>query len=314
MDNPQYILDCDPGHDDAVALLFAAEYLSLMGITTVFGNSTVDNTTRNALAILEAAGLNIPVAKGLGQPLDGEIYSGETVHGKSGLDGANLPGPRTSPIASNAPTFIIDSARKLNNLSIIAIGPLTNIATAINEAPDIKDRIQGISVMGGSTTFGNATPAAEFNIYADPEAASIIFASGIPIRMAGLNVTTTFGISTDQVKTLLDADSRLAKEIGGALNYYLQRQTAIYHREFAPIHDVCAVIPHTHSDLIRYKDMHVDVECNGTLTRGQTVCDQRGLFAGEGLKAPQTVNTAVATEADGKAIVHHVMESLLSYP
>jgi len=314
MENQRYILDCDPGHDDAVALLFAAKFLSLVGITTVFGNSTVDNTTRNALAIVESAGLHLPVAKGLSGPLVGEIHSGESVHGKTGLDGADLPAPGITPISSNAPDFIIDSARKLDNLSIIAIGPLTNIATAINDAPDITDRIREISIMGGSTTFGNATPAAEFNIYADPEAASIVFASGIPIRMAGLNITTTFGITTSQVKTLQDADSRLAKEIGGALNYYLRRQTTIHHREFAPIHDVCAVIPYTHSDLIRYTDMHVDVECTGTLTRGQTVCDQRGLLAEEGLTTPQSVNTAVAIEADGKAIVQHVMASLLSYP
>jgi inosine-uridine nucleoside N-ribohydrolase len=303
MENQRYILDCDPGHDDAVALLFAAKFLSLVGITTVFGNSTVDNTTR----------LTIPVARGLSAPLTGEIHSGESVHGKTGLDGANLPAPSVTPITSNAPEFIIDSARKLDNLSIIAIGPLTNIAAAINEAPDVTDRICEISIMGGSTTFGNATPSAEFNIYADPEAARIVFASGIPVRMAGLNVTTTFGITRSQVKTLQDADSRLAKEIGGALNYYLQRQTKTYHREFAPIHDVCAVIPHTHSDLIRYTDMHVDIECSGTLTRGQTVCDQR-LFAGEGLTTPQPVNTAVAIDADGKAIVRHVMTSLLSYP
>jgi len=314
MENQRYILDCDPGHDDAVALLFAAKFLSLVGITTVFGNSSVDNTTRNALAIVESAGLTIPVARGSSAPITGEIHSGESVHGKSGLDGASLPTPTIPPISSTASDFIIDSARKLENLSIIAIGPLTNIATAINDAPDIKDRIREISIMGGSTTFGNATPAAEFNIYADPEAASIVFASGIPVRMAGLNVTTTFGINRPQVKMLQNADSQLAKEIGGALNYYLQRQTKIYQREFAPIHDVCAVIPYTHRDLIRYTDMHVDVECSGTLTRGQTVCDQRGLFAGEGLTTPQPVNTAVAIDADGKAIVQHVMTSLLSYP
>jgi inosine-uridine nucleoside N-ribohydrolase len=207
-------------------------FLSLVGITTVFGNSSVDNTTRNALAIVESAGLTIPVASGLGAPLTVEIHSGETVHGKTGLDGANLPPPSMTQIASSAADFNIDSARKLHNVSIIAIGPLTNVATAINDAPDIKDRIREISIMGGSTTFGNATPAAEFNIYADPEAASIVFASGIPVRMAGLNVTTSFGIARPKVKMLQDADSRMEREIGGALNFYLQHQTKIYTENF----------------------------------------------------------------------------------
>jgi inosine-uridine nucleoside N-ribohydrolase len=309
-----YILDCDPGHDDAVALLFAAQHLKLLGVTTVFGNSTIQNTTHNALAILDAAKLNIPVARGSGAPLRGEIKSGESVHGKSGLDGASLPHPVSAPVNASGPEFIIEAARTRDDLHIMAVAPLTNLAKALTQAPDIISRIQEISIMGGSTGPGNATAAAEFNIFADPEAASIVYNSGVPLRMAGLNVTTSFGISNVDVDKLRHAGSSLAREIGGALHYYLNRQGVIYERQFAPIHDVCAVIPYTHPELLVYTEMHVDVECEGTLTRGQTVCDQRGLNDGEGLDVARPANTAVATDAEGDRIVNLVIDALMQYP
>ena len=310
----RFHLDCDPGHDDAVALLVAAKLLDLTGVSTVFGNSNIANTTRNALAILEAAELSIPVAKGVGKPLVDTAINAENVHGKSGLDGANLPPPTTKPLSISGPELIINSARQEDDLTVIAVAPLTNIATAIVDAPDIRDRIREISIMGGSTTFGNATPAAEFNIHADPEAAAIVFNSGIPIRMVGLNVTTTFGITVTQVQSLLASSGKLARAIGGALDFYLNKQQSLYRREYAPVHDVCAVVPYTHPALIRHENMHVDVECTGKFTRGQTVCDQRGLSAEEGLVPPQASNAAVAVQADGKSIIDLVMNTLQSYP
>ena len=146
-----YIIDCDPGHDDAVALLFAAKSLPLHGITTVFGNTNITNTTRNAIALMTAAGLKIPVAKGARQPLKGSIKTAEHIHGKSGLDGAKLQDGRIKPEKKEAYDFLIEAANDMQDLVIIGIGPLTNIAMAIEKEPKIMGRIKEISIMGGST-------------------------------------------------------------------------------------------------------------------------------------------------------------------
>jgi purine nucleosidase len=313
--NRRFILDCDPGHDDAVALLTAARFLDVIGITTVFGNSNVTNTTRNALALCEAAGLDIAVHPGSDRPIavDAAVHSAQSIHGQSGLDGAALPPPTRKPHDQDAVNFIIESALQETDLTIIAVAPLTNLARAITRAPQIVNRISEISIMGGSTTFGNVTAAAEFNIFADPEAAAVVFASKIPKRMVGLNVTTTFGIASEHIARLRTSGQLLAQEIAGALDYYLGRQSAHYQRQFAPMHDVCAVIPYSHPSLIEYQDLHVAVECQGTLTRGQTVCDQRGMRKDDS-GAPGASSTAVAMTAQGDAIVEVVMDSLLYYP
>lgn len=311
----RYILDCDPGHDDAVALLVAARHLDLVGVTTVFGNSTVENTTRNALAILAAAGLGeIPVAMGAAAPLAGSRYSGESVHGKSGLDGADFPPADISPVSMSASRFIAEAARRYDDLAIIAIAPETNVAMALQESPEIAERIAHISMMGGSTTFGNATAAAEFNIFADPEAAAVVFDSGIPITMVGLNVTTTFGVTPGDIAILRNNGTQVARELAGALQYYLDRQSSLYARDYAPIHDICAVLPFSHPGLVHHEPMHVAVELDGALTRGMTVCDQRGIVAGNGIADPRPANADVATGADGETIVKLLLDTLCEFP
>ena len=310
-----FIIDCDPGHDDALAILMAARHLDLVGVTTVFGNSTVENTTRNALAILSAAGLShIPVAMGAGGPLTGETRSAETVHGKTGLDGANFPPSSLKPVPTPAAEFIAAQAERHGDLTVIAIAPETNIATTLQQFPEAAKRIVGISVMGGSTTFGNATAAAEFNIFADPEAAYRVFESGIPITMVGLNVTTTFGVTREHITRLTGGGKLVARELGTALQYYLDRQTALYQRPYAPVHDVCAVLPFSHPGLMHHRSMHVAIECDGKYTRGMTVCDQRGIIAGDGIVAAQSPNARVATQADGSAITNLLLDTLLEFP
>lgn len=309
-----YILDCDPGHDDAVAMLVAARYLPLVGVTTVFGNSSVENTTRNALAILDAAGLaHIPVAAGAPGPLAGQRRSGETIHGKSGLDGASLPASNRRPVALSAAEFIADQAMRYDDLVIISVAPETNLAQALTDCPPLRARIREISIMGGSTTSGNATAAAEFNILADPDAAGIVFESGIPITMVGLNVTTSFGLTSALVQKLAGHSALVTREIAGALKFNLSRQSAIYERDFAPVHDICAVLPYTHPGLMTYEPMHVAVECKGEYTRGMTVCDQRGVIAGEGIEISKPPNARVAVACDGPAIINVLMAALLDY-
>lgn len=310
-----FIIDCDPGHDDAVALMVAARYLPLVGVTTVFGNSSVENTTRNALAILDAAGLShIPVAAGAAGPLKGKTHSGESVHGKTGLDGASFPPSTREPSRLAATEFIAEQAERYDDLVIIAIAPQTNLATALARYPGIKDRLAGISVMGGSTSFGNATAAAEFNIFADPEAAGAVFDSGIPVYMAGLNVTTQFGVTRQDVEYLIASDAVIARELGKALEFYLSRQTAMYLRPYAPVHDVCAVLPFSHPGLLKHEPMHVQVECEGRYTRGMTLCDQRGTIAGDGIAPALPANAEVAIAADGPAIVRLLLDTLTEFP
>ena len=309
-----FILDCDPGHDDAVAMLIAARHLNLVGVTTVFGNSTVENTTRNAITILDAAGLShIPVAMGAESPLRGTRRSGETVHGKTGLNGANLPSSSRKPVELTATEFIREQAEKYDDLIVIAVAPETNIATALTDYPGLKKRIRQLSIMGGSTHSGNATAAAEFNIWADPEAAAIVFDSGIPITLAGLNVTTSFGFDATDLSRLRK-QGVIAREIGNALSYYYDRQHSMYERDFAPVHDLCAVIPFSHPHLITHLPVHVVVECDGKYTRGMTVCDQRGVVEGEGIDLMQAPNAEVAFSANGKKIIEAMIETLNDYP
>src|SRR5215470_9786809 len=166
------LIDCDPGHDDAVAILFAARHLNLIGVTTVHGNNTVENTARNALAIMELAGIDVPLAMGCAGPLAQTRVGAAPVHGKSGLDGAELPEPKRQRVPAHAVDFIIDMAsRHRRELVLASIGPETNVALALRREPRLAGWLREITVMGGSTGTGNITAAAEFNIYCDPEAA-----------------------------------------------------------------------------------------------------------------------------------------------
>ena len=238
-----FIIDCDPGHDDAVAIVVAAHHLDVIGLTTVFGNSTLENTTRNALDILDGAGFeHIPVAAGAAGPLIGPAKTGEGIHGKSGLDGATLQASSRQAIDQDAADFIIQASHEHDDLVVIAVAPETNLAIAMERDPTLASRLSEISIMGGSTSHGNATAAAEYNIYADPEAAARVFESGVPIRMVGLNVTSSFGITQSELDRL-HAGGGIGRELAGALQFYLDRQTSTYERSYAPMHDTCAVIP-----------------------------------------------------------------------
>ncbi|MEE2914074.1 MAG: nucleoside hydrolase [Pseudomonadota bacterium] len=305
-----FIIDCDPGHDDAVAIVVAGRHLDVIGVTTVFGNSTIENTTRNALNILDGAGFeHIPVAPGASGPLFGLAKTGEGIHGKSGLDGATLPGSTREAIDQDAADFIIQASHEHDDLVIISVAPETNLAIALERDPTLASRVSEISIMGGSTTHGNATAAAEYNIYADPEAASIVFESGIPIRMVGLNVTSTFGVTQTELDKLHAANG-IGRELAGALQFYLDRQTSTYEHSYAPMHDTCAVIPYINPLWIEYHPLHVVVECAGTHTRGMTLCDTRGSVIGGENENSQTPNAQVAIMADADAIIAQAIADL----
>ncbi len=275
------ILDVDPGHDDAVALMLAcgAPELDLLAVTTVAGNVSLEKTTRNALRILSLIGrADVPVAAGASQPLERPLHTAESVHGKSGLDGPEeIPAATFEPDERNAVELIAGTLRDSPEpVTLIPTGPLTNIALLLREYPELKNCIAHISLMGGSIGLGNTTPAAEFNIYVDPEAAREVFDSGLPITMSGLDVTHQAGAGPDERKRLRST-GEIGRVVAGFLEFFAATYESIYGFDAPPLHDPVAVAAVLEPGLLKTRPMRVDVECESPLTRGETVCDYFGV-------------------------------------
>jgi inosine-uridine nucleoside N-ribohydrolase len=314
MARTKILIDCDPGHDDAVAMLYAARHLDLIGVTTCHGNNTIENVTRNALSVLTLGGINAPLAQGCAEPLAGARKPVASAHGKSGLDGTDLPVPNRAPVGVHAVDFLIEQARAHpGELVLAVIGPATNVAMAIKREPRFAGWLREITVMGGSTGLGNITPVAEFNVWCDPEAASVMFGCGAPIRMVGYNVTSVTG-TTEADIARLRAGPRVARHIGELLAFYLGRQRELLGLEIAPMHDVCAIVPYLDASLIDYRLCRVEVELHGAHTRGMTVCDLRRLTAeGRRARGGGDPNVRVAIAADARRLIDGVVETMLSY-
>lgn len=272
---PTILLDCDPGHDDAIALVVAAAHTDLVGITTVHGNAPLAATTRNAIIVRDLLGLDVPVHSGAERALLAEARHAPGIHGASGLDGADLPEPSGPPASTDAVAFIIETCRATEGIWLVPTGPLTNIALALRAAPDLAGRIGGISVMGGGT-FGNHTAAAEFNILCDPEAAAVVFEYGGPLVMAGLHLTHQLQASPARIEAIRARPSRLGGVLADLLVFFSASYMAL-HDGFvgAPVHDVAAVLALTHPRLFERRAKHVVVETTGQHTRGMTLIDQR---------------------------------------
>ena len=276
-DQPSIILDCDPGHDDAIAIIVAARHTNVLGITTVAGNAPLSATTRNAIIVRDLLGLDAPVHSGAERPLIREPKHADYVHGKSGMDGADLPEPSGPPASTDAVGFIIDTCRANEGAWLVPTGPMTNIGLALRAAPDLKDRIAGISLMGGGT-FGNRTAAAEFNIWCDPEAADIVFSYGGPLIMSGLDLTHQFQALPPRIEMVRGLPGQLAHVLAGLLDFFSHTYTSRHHGiGGAAVHDPLAVMALTHSDLFTVKNAHVEVETDGVRTLGMTIIDQRDL-------------------------------------
>ncbi len=272
------ILDCDPGHDDAIAIVVAARHAELLGITTVAGNAPLERTTHNALVVRHLLGIDTPVHSGAARPLVEEPRAAPFVHGASGLDGADLPAPTRPLDGTDAVTFIVETCRRHPGTWLVGVGPLTNLALALRAAPDLADHVGGISIMGGGT-FGNRSPVAEFNIWADPEAAAIVFGSGLPLVMAGLDVTHQLIATPARIDDLASVDGQLALTLTALLHFFSTTYIA-RHDDLpgAAVHDPCAVLALTHPELFERRARHVAVETMGHLTRGMTVIDHRSLL------------------------------------
>ncbi len=275
------ILDVDPGHDDAVAMMLACGHpdLDLLAVTTVAGNVTIEKTTHNALRVLSLVGYtNVPVGVGAREPLERPLHTAEDIHGKSGLDGPEeIPHAEFEPHESGA-VALISAALRISSepVTLIPVGPLTNIAAFLREHPDLKDRVARISLMGGSMGLGNTTPAAEFNIYVDPEAAREVFESGLPITMSGLDVTHQAGAGPRE-RARLRATGRVGHVVAGFLDFFAATYESVFGFDAPPLHDPVAVAAVLEPGLLKTRPMRVDIECESDLTRGETVCDFYGV-------------------------------------
>jgi inosine-uridine nucleoside N-ribohydrolase len=279
------ILDVDPGHDDAVALMLACGHpeLNLLAVTTVAGNVSLEKTTRNALRVLSLVGCtDVPLGAGASEPLARPLHTAEDIHGKSGLDGPEeIPEATFEPDERGAVELIADTLQASPEpVTLVPVGPLTNVATFLREHPDLKDRIARISLMGGSIGLGNTTPAAEFNIYVDPEAAREVFESGLPITMSGLNVTHQAGAGPAE-RQRLRATGRVGGVAAGFLDFFAAAYEGVFGFDAPPLHDPVAVAAVLEPHLLKTRPMRVDIECVSDLTRGETVCDFYGVTGKE---------------------------------
>ncbi|MEO5941618.1 MAG: nucleoside hydrolase [Candidatus Limnocylindrales bacterium] len=304
------IIDCDPGHDDALAILLACATpgLEVLGVTTVGGNAGLANTTRNALRILTLLDrADVPVASGADRPLVREALVQPSFHGASGLDGADLPEPAFAARPETAIELTAALVRGADRpVTIIATGPLTNIALFLRAFPALHERIGAISLMGGSLGVGNTTASAEYNVWQDPEAAAIVFDSGIPILMAGLDLTHRALVLPEDIERLALLGTRTGSVFADLLRFF-----AIHHRDRygwpgPPIHDVLAVGMLAAPWLIERRSIRIDVETGDGLTRGRTVGDEEGVSG-------RPPNAEVGVALDRAAFIDLVVDAVARF-
>lgn len=305
------IIDCDPGHDDAIALILAlaSPKLNVMAVTTSAGNQTPDKTLRNALRILTLLGRHdIPVAGGAPKPLLRELIIADNVHGESGLDGPALPEPGFAPQALTAVELMAKTLRASTEpVTLVPTGPLTNIALLLSAHPELKAKIARIVLMGGSAGPGNWTPAAEFNIYVDPEAAEMVFSAGVPITMCGLDVTHAAQVMDEDIERIRTITNPITRTVAELLDFFM-----IYHRDpkwgfvGAPLHDPCTIAWLLRPELFTGIECHVSVETQGQYTVGMTVVDRYRL-------SPHEPNATVLLGVERQGFIDLLVEQLQAY-
>ena len=300
------ILDCDPGHDDAINIIIAtakSDIFNVLGITTVGGNVEVEKNTLNALKVLELLNSDIPVYKGQSRPLVKEIEIATEIHGDSGMDGPILPEPNRQEEVLHAVDFIIDTVKNSKEkVTLVPTGPLTNIAMALIKDPSIKNNIEEIVLMGGGT-FGNWTPAAEFNIFVDAEAAEVVFTSGIPLAVFGLDVTHQVIATDDIVDRVGEIDNEVAEFVKELLIFFGQTYKDFFGINGGPIHDACTCMYRLNPDMFTMEEVNITIETKGEATYGMTVVD---LLKTTGKK----VNAKFATGVDQERFWDTFMDTL----
>lgn len=301
------IFDCDPGLDDAIAMLLLCQSdFEILGVTTVAGNHTIDKTTKNALDLLALYGRpEVPVARGADRPLLQDLHIADFVHGPNGLGEVILPSsPRTCE-----PVHAVEWMRKTllasdEKVTVIAIGPLTNIGLLLRLYPEVKEHIELIAIMGGSTSFGNISPVAEANVGHDPEAAQIVFSSGLPIQMSGLNLTFKMFIYDREIECIEKMDTSVSRTAAKFLWYHAAFAKRMG-MEVDQMHDTCAVAPLMYPELFSGRNATVTVDTGWGPGRGQTIADFRA--------AKEDANVRVFEDVDRDAVMQKVFDAVKAY-
>jgi purine nucleosidase len=309
MSKRKIIMDCDPGHDDAIAIILAAVQpeLEILGITTVSGNAEIEKTTNNALKICDLVSLtDVVVSKGASEPLIRVRETAPGIHGDSGLDGPELPEPSRSWSKEHGSDTIVRLIKESKEpVTILPTGPLTNVALALSKAPEIKDNIEEIVLMGGGT-FGNWTPTAEFNIWADPEAAKKVFDSGIPIAVMGLDITHQALATKAVIDQVNKIDNKVAKIVGELLVFFASTYKEMFDFDGAPVHDVLTVAYCVAPELFKMKEVNITVETKGEFTAGTTLIDLHGVTGKE-------INARFGLELDVEGFWKLMIDALKKY-
>ena len=302
------IIDCDPGHDDIIAIMVALAHideLEIIGTTTVAGNQTLDKVTNNLLKVFDYLGLNYDVSMGCDKPIRRPLEVQPLAHGESGMDGPNLPETHRSVTGINAIDYLKDKLlNSTERLTIVAIGPLTNIGVLLKAYPEVKKHIEAITIMGGSLYTGNIIPKAEFNIYHDPEAAKIVFESGVPIIMSGLEVCYSGGIPHSAME-VFKHKGKASKLVYELLEYFT-RYSKQRHIDWSPIFDMTPIIHLLKPEIFKSESFHVEIETEGRLCRGMTVADTRTEYDKKDL------NTEVLMSVDNDEFVKYFINSILA--
>lgn len=271
------VLDCDPGHDDAMAILLAvaSPVVDLLAVTTCFGNCSNDDATRNARQILTLAGaIDVPVGRGAAVPLSGVAHLGNYVHGASGLDGPPMPEPAMEVDPRGAVALLRDVIVAWpQKVVVVATGPITNIATLLAEHPSVMANIDRIIFMGGSTDRGNHTPYAEFNTFADPEALDVVLNAGLPVYMVGLNLTHQALATTEVVERMNAMPHVVGRTAAAWMGFFGASYNRVWEFDAPPVHDPCTIAALIDPTIVQWREAFVAVELDGTWTRGATAVD-----------------------------------------
>ncbi|MBQ9037171.1 MAG: nucleoside hydrolase [Erysipelotrichaceae bacterium] len=280
MEKIKMILDCDTGHDDAIALMVASKHpqIDLLGVTVVAGNQVLEKTLPNTLSVCQHLNINVPVYGGMSKPMVRDQIVAGDIHGKSGLDGPVFEPLVRKPEEKHAVNFIIDTLMNSEgDISLVPVGPLTNIAMALRFEPRIASKIKQIVLMGGAIGLGNATPAAEFNILADPEAAHVVLTSGVPIVMMPLDLTNTALADMTIIERMEAIGNKAGKLFGDIMRFTLKSQ-ALNGLSAGPVHDVTAVTYLFASDIYNYKDVYAEIDLSKGNSYGRTIFDMNNRY------------------------------------
>ena len=274
------ILDCDTGHDDAIALMLASKHpeIELLGVTVVAGNQTLDKTLPNTLNVCQHLQLDVPVYGGMDRPMVRDRIVADDIHGKSGLDGPVFARRFKRAQKKHAVSYLIETLMASEgDITLVPVGPLSNIAMALRLEPKIAKKIKRIVLMGGAVGIGNATPSAEFNIFADPEAAHVVFTSGVPIVMMPLDLTNETIASKEIIERMEGISNRAGRLFGDIMRYTLRSQ-AVNGLKGGPVHDVTAVMYLVHPEFFHTKEMYVEIDLTRGPSYGRTVADINDRF------------------------------------